>query len=135
MIPGSGRSPGEGNGNPLQCSCLENPMDRGALQATVHEVARVGHDLVTKSPPGLGRRGRSCPYEAPHALHLLLNIFFSTLTGGPFYPLLDIRSLNLSKGTVRRRKDGMATGCTLALPRPEVLCMYFVIITASQGGS
>ena len=34
-IPGSGRSPGEGNGNPLQYSCLENPMDRGAWQATV----------------------------------------------------------------------------------------------------
>ena len=50
-IPGSGRSPGEGNGNPLQYSCLENPMDKGAWQATVHEVARVGHDLVTKPPP------------------------------------------------------------------------------------
>ena len=35
-IPGSGRSPGEGNGNPLQYSCLENPMDRGAWWATVH---------------------------------------------------------------------------------------------------
>ena len=34
-IPGSGRSPGEGNGNPLQYSCLENSMDKGALQATV----------------------------------------------------------------------------------------------------
>jgi len=34
-IPGWGRSPGEGNGNPLQYSCLENPMDRGAWQATV----------------------------------------------------------------------------------------------------
>ena len=39
-IPGSGRSPGEGNDNPLQCSCLENPMDRGAWQATVHGVAK-----------------------------------------------------------------------------------------------
>ena len=39
-IPGSGRSPGEGNGNPLQYSCLENPMDRGAWQATVHETAK-----------------------------------------------------------------------------------------------
>ena len=38
-IPGSGRSPGEGNGNPLQYSCLENPKDRGAWQATVHGVA------------------------------------------------------------------------------------------------
>ena len=50
-IPGLGRSPGEGNGNPLQYSCLENPTDRGAWQATVHGVARVGHDLVTKPPP------------------------------------------------------------------------------------
>ena len=38
---------GEGNGNPLQYSCLENPMDRGAWEATVHGVLRVGHDLVT----------------------------------------------------------------------------------------
>ena len=37
-IPGSGKSPGEGNGNPLQYSCLENPMDRGAWWATVHRV-------------------------------------------------------------------------------------------------
>ena len=37
-IPGSGVSPGGGNGNPLQCSCLENPMDRGAVQAIVHGV-------------------------------------------------------------------------------------------------
>jgi len=36
LIPGSGRSPGEGNGNPLQYSCLENPMDREAWRATVH---------------------------------------------------------------------------------------------------
>ena len=42
---------GEGNGNPLQCSCLENPMDRGAWWATVHGVARVGYNLATKSPP------------------------------------------------------------------------------------
>ena len=39
-IPGSGRSPGGGNGNPLQYSCLENPMDRGAWWATVHGVAK-----------------------------------------------------------------------------------------------
>jgi len=50
-IPGSGRSPGEGNGNPLQYSCLENPIDRGAWQATVHGVARVRHDLAAKPPP------------------------------------------------------------------------------------
>ena len=39
-IPGEGRSSGEGNGNPLQYSCLENPMDRGAWWATVHGVAK-----------------------------------------------------------------------------------------------
>ena len=39
-LPGSGRSPGEGNSNPLQYSCLENPMDREAWRATVHEVAK-----------------------------------------------------------------------------------------------
>ena len=39
-IPGSGRCPGEGNGNPLQYSCLESPMDRGAWRATVHGVAK-----------------------------------------------------------------------------------------------
>ena len=40
LIPGSGRSSGEGNGNPLKYSCLENPMDGGAWQATVHGVAK-----------------------------------------------------------------------------------------------
>ena len=47
-IPGRSRSPGEGNSNPLQYFCLGNPMDRRSWQATVHEVARVVHNLVTK---------------------------------------------------------------------------------------
>jgi len=44
LIPGTRRSPGEENGNPLQYSCLENPMDRGAWWTTVHGSQRVGHD-------------------------------------------------------------------------------------------
>ena len=44
LIPGSRRSPGEGNSNPLQYSCLEKPIDRGALQATVHGGCRVRHN-------------------------------------------------------------------------------------------
>ena len=40
-IPGLGRSPGGGHGNPLQYSCLGNPMDRGAWQATVHRIAEL----------------------------------------------------------------------------------------------
>ena len=50
-IPKLRRSLGEGNGNPLQYSCLGNPMDRGAWQGTIHGVARVGHDLATKPAP------------------------------------------------------------------------------------
>ena len=49
LIPGSGRSPGEGNGNPLQYSCQENPRDRRAWWATVHGGHRkVRHDLASK---------------------------------------------------------------------------------------
>ena len=43
-VPGSGRFPEEGHGNPLQYSCVENPLDRGAWWATVHGAARIGHD-------------------------------------------------------------------------------------------
>ena len=52
-VPGSGRSPGGGHGNPLQYSCLDNPMDRGAHQATVHS--------VTKSQTGLKNRAHGLP--------------------------------------------------------------------------
>ena len=51
LISGSGRFPGESNGNSLQYSCLGNPMDRGAWQGSVHGVARVRHNLATKPPP------------------------------------------------------------------------------------
>ena len=47
LIPESGRSPGEGNGNSFQYSCLENPMDRGAWRATVHGVAKSRAQLST----------------------------------------------------------------------------------------
>ena len=47
LIPGLGRFPGGGNGNPLQCSCLENPMARGAWKATVHRVAERQTQLFT----------------------------------------------------------------------------------------
>ena len=50
-IPGSRRSPGKGNGDPFQYSCLGNPIDRGAWWTTVHGAARVGHDLAATPPP------------------------------------------------------------------------------------
>ena len=49
LIPGSGRFSGEGNGNPLQHSYLENPVDRGARQATVCRVQRVRHNRATNT--------------------------------------------------------------------------------------
>ena len=49
LIPGSRRSPGEGNGNPLQHSCLGNPMDGGAWQATDYGMQRIRHDWVTEN--------------------------------------------------------------------------------------
>ena len=58
-IPGLGRSPGEENGSPLQYSCLENPMDKGDWQATVHRIVRVRHDLASKPPPP-PRRQKNC---------------------------------------------------------------------------
>ena len=48
-IPGLWIPPGEGNANSLQYSCLENPMDGGAWQATIHEVVKNGHDWVTNA--------------------------------------------------------------------------------------
>ena len=48
FIPGLGRSPGEEDGNPLQYSCLKNPMDRGASLAIILGVAKVQHNLVTR---------------------------------------------------------------------------------------
>ena len=64
------RSPGEGNGSPLQYSCLENPIHRGAWQAIVQEVTRVEHDLATKSSaPG--------PFRSSSTLMLLWKIIAS----------------------------------------------------------
>ena len=53
LIPGSGRSPGEGNGNPLEYSCLENSIDGGAWQATAHG--------VSKSWTRLSNNTHTCP--------------------------------------------------------------------------
>ena len=56
LIPGSGRSPGGGNGNPLQHACLENFKDRGAWQATVHEVTESDMNLENKYTHTLSAR-------------------------------------------------------------------------------
>ena len=85
--PGLGRSSGVGNGNPLQYSCLDNPMDRGAWRATVHGVTRLGHDLAVaaagnwkqQSQTGRNKKYQIClllmhdllsPYYMPNTVHL-----------------------------------------------------------------
>jgi len=55
------RQPVKGIGNPLQYSCLENPIDRGALQATVYGVTGVRHDLAIKPPPPLDKTAGDFP--------------------------------------------------------------------------
>ena len=60
-IPGLGRSSGEGNGNPLQYSCLGNPMDRGAWWATVHGVAKIWTQLSNKTTVSLSSSKKSGP--------------------------------------------------------------------------
>ena len=59
--PGSGRSPGEGNGNPLQYSCLENPIDGGAWWATVHGVSKSWSQLSDFTFTSLYRRDVRVP--------------------------------------------------------------------------
>ena len=80
-IPGSGRSPGAGNDNSLQYSCLENPMDRGAWRATVHGFIRVRHDLATKPPPtekGTKVLGGVWFARFPHIVNDRLKINYNT---------------------------------------------------------
>ena len=87
-IPGSGRSPGEGSGNPLQYSCLENPMDGGAWWATVRGVANAG-SYVSSTPSFLRNRifrsgcisllshlrCKSIPFSPNPLQHLLCRLF------------------------------------------------------------
>ena len=63
--PGSGRSPGGGHGNPLQYSCLENPMDRGAWWATVHGVTGVGCGWTTERACMQWTRGHCVTWNQP----------------------------------------------------------------------
>ena len=67
-IPGSETSPGEGNGKPLQYSCLGKPVDRGAGQATAHGVTRVGHDSATKLTTTTHRLKRTYIYQVYNEL-------------------------------------------------------------------
>ena len=67
---------GEGSGNPLQYSCLENPVDQGAWRAMVHGISRVGHNLVNK-PPSLAFKGYvNCTKFQPMLSEYLLSAYW-----------------------------------------------------------
>ena len=68
----------QGNGNTLQYSCLENPMDRGVWQATVHGITRVGHSLVTKPPLFI----KETAFSSLSALHSLVKCQLTIYTRG-----------------------------------------------------
>ena len=78
-IPGSGRSPGEGNGNPLQYPCLRNPMDRGAQWAPIHQVTRARHPLVAE------QEQQSMQKAQPSAWHIVSALQILATTGLLFY--------------------------------------------------
>ena len=65
-IPGSGRSPGAGNDNPFQCSCLENSMDRGTWSATVHGVGLKESDTAEQAQE---KSGMNFPANPKHSFH------------------------------------------------------------------
>ena len=71
-IPGSGRSPGEGSGNPLQCSCLENSKDRGAWQGTVYGVAKSWTRLSDKYTQKIEGQGICKQPESQKGFSMLL---------------------------------------------------------------
>ena len=85
LIPGLGRFPGEGNGSPLQYSCLENPMDRGAWRATVHSIAEsdmtertITHSLGYSAASGWKLLLlESCLFPCIPQRHNLNHIFFT----------------------------------------------------------
>jgi len=80
-IPGLGRSSGEGNGNPLQYPCLENPMDRGVWQATVHRVAKSWTRLKWLSTTRI-KLNTSCIWCVSQALELWTNLPKSHIVKG-----------------------------------------------------
>ena len=66
-VSGSGRPPGGGNGNPVQHSCLEDRLDRGAWRVAVHAATSVGHDLATRPPPPVCQGGSKMPIDSQRA--------------------------------------------------------------------
>ena len=81
LIPGSGRSPGEGSGSPLQYSYLETPMDRGTWRATQHGITRVRYNLVTKPPNTWDELNLDWPQLRKESVCLNIDQYFQNCRG------------------------------------------------------
>ena len=86
LIPGLGWSPGEGDGNPLRYSCLENPMDRGSWRAKVHGVTKVKHNLETAAAAAAAKLLQPCL--------ALWDPIEGSAPGSPVPGILQARTLN-----------------------------------------
>ena len=94
LIPGSGRSPGEGNCNPMQYSCLGSPVDRGAGQAVLWDCKRVKHDLATEHQQNKHKNHLIKYLEKCHnSASLVLEIFYYTSTRiSNLFPIISMSS-------------------------------------------
>ena len=116
-IPGSGRFPRGGNGNPLEYSCLENPMDRGARQATVHRVANSTQAVTRRlaEPPKTGNeRGTQSFLEA--ILVFLSKSMITPTHGRKTSPYSEKEPSGIhdqKQGSVCRRDASQATGTSM----------------------
>ena len=99
LIPGLGRSPGVGNGNPLQYSCLENSMDREAWRATVHKIAKSWTQLKQLST-------NTCiPICSVLCMLYLIFVSYQPCDRGILIPILELKRLRLCDGGVRMRNS------------------------------
>ena len=94
LIPGSGRSPGEGNCNPMQYSCLGSPMDRGAWQAVLWDCEIVKHDLATEYQQNKHKNHLIKYLEKCHnSASFVLEIFYYTSTRiSNLFPIMSMSS-------------------------------------------
>ena len=126
-MPGSGRSPGVGNGNPIQYSCLENPVDTGAWQTIVHNVAESQTRLSANThthPYGTGGFSDCCCLESLFWRGFYVFLFYFFLRFDPVNSYLRVDNLTL--GFVKVRTEWQQVTPPLALRRLELLYLYIV---------
>ena len=143
LIPGLGRSPGEGNGNPLQCSCLGSPMDRGAWGVTIHGITKSGTQLsywtlpltlrlAGKTWPSSLEPVHSSPYSWLWPVFLLLCHVFSRPLLSCFYLLIPKMSRDLAWPSSCQKTDFGCPHCPLCIAHIAFWELDCVVVHRSQ---